>query len=124
MLVPETPTLGNVGGSSAPAFGMFGGKFPPPLIVTLSEPLVMLTKKLAAQVVFGAAWPSSGVPPPEGAVLSSVRRGNPLVVPTIVPSSVSKFLPVELSRFFWKLTLPSQVQSKNPPTEPRTVDVR
>ena len=88
----------------------------------MSDPLVVLTGRLAAQVLFGAARLSGGVEM-AGAEVSSVSRGNPKTVLIVVVSSASKFSPVVLSRPLPKLEFESQTQLMKPPAEARTVVV-
>ena len=61
--VPVTVTLPPV--ARPPAFTMSGGKFPPAVKVMVLDPEVVFTARLAAQLLFGAARPSAGVPLPE-----------------------------------------------------------
>ena len=58
--VPVTVTLPPV--AKPPAFTMSGGKFPPAVSVMVFDPEVVFTARLAAQLLFGAARPSAGVP--------------------------------------------------------------
>jgi len=96
---------------------MSGGKVPDASVIWF-DPLVVLTGRLAAHELFGAEIASAGVAM-AGATLSSVSLGNPKVVEIRVPSSASKFSPVELSNPFEKLVLESQIQFRNPPVEAR-----
>jgi hypothetical protein len=117
--VELTPTLPPP--TSPPALTMSTGKVPDARVI-VSDPLVVLTGKVAAHELLGAATPSAGVEM-AGAELSSVSLGNPKVVEISVPSSASKFRPVELSNPLEKLVFESQIQFRNPPVEARTVVV-
>jgi hypothetical protein len=110
-LVPPTRPL---------AFTMSMGKLPPAVSVIWLDPDVVLTARLAAQLLFGAARPSAGVPM-DGAAEVSLRRGNPKTVEMVFVISASKLLPVELSRFLLKFVFESQTQLRNPPVDARIV---
>src|SRR5579883_625107 len=103
---------------------MSAGKEPPAVSVMVSEPLVVVTGRLAAHELSGDARLSAGVAmKPDGGSVVSDSRVNPNSPVMIVDSSASKLFPVLLSTFFGKLTPESQIQFKKPPTEPRTVFV-
>ena len=105
--------------TSPPALTMSGGKVPDASVIWF-DPLVVSTGRVAAHELLGAEIPSAGVAV-AAAALSSVSLGNPKVVDMSVPSSASKFRPVELSNPLEKLVFESQIQFRNPPVDARTV---
>ena len=96
---------------------------PPAVRVIVFEPEDVVTGRLAAHALLGAAMASAGVAM-AGAAVASFKRGNPNVAEMAVVNSVSKFFPVLLSSPLEKLTLASHTQFRNPPAEARIVSVR
>src|SRR6202050_575215 len=92
---------------------MSTGKAPPEVKVTVFEPCVVLTLRLAAQGLFGAGTPSRGVGVGGGCVVS-VFLGKKYTDEIRFPNSVSKFCCVELSVPLLKFVFESHIQLRKP----------
>jgi len=84
---------------------------------------VVLIGRDAEHVLFGAARLSAGSSDGDAGD-TSVRRGNPKVVPMIRFSSVSKFLPVELSSPLLEVDVAVADPVEEPAVDARTVSDR